>query len=453
MAVFIDTAKATAALARRLRRAYVVASLLAVAVSAQSDESRGGGVYVSQPRDRRQITGISGVRVVGNPTLVFDHLTDKREPNHIPDLAVTAWRDVEGTVNLLVPHFQNYRMRGPDLEHLTSVPEPIFSSRDSASDRLERHYNYHQWLAAPYTFDGRTIHALGHHEWYACLTAGDCRGSAPPTPYSTGNYQLNSWANAVTSLVSRDGGASWRLNGRHAAHLVTNERFTWSGTSHLGSGIYRQALNHTGMMSPSRIIREGDHYYSIAFLVHRDFTNIDPVTKQAPADKEGWVLMRASDPARSSGWEGWVSDDKYVPLNSHTFTAFQPMDLAGQPQIIYDINARTYVAIFASLAGVGPVYYATTPTLATPTWSAARPIDGTAALQIDPRTADPEAPCSTGFQTGNYVSLIDTHSAGLNFEFTDGDPWLFYTYNPGLRCGGNNLDRDIVRIRLNVGYR
>ena len=404
-------------------------------------------------QERRQITGISGIRVIGNPTLVFDHLTDKREPDHLPDLAVTAWKDVEGAVNLLIPHFQNYRMRGPDLEHLTSVPEPIFSSTNSASDRVERHYNYHQWLAAPYTFDGRTIYALGHHEWYACLTAGDCRSSAPPTPSSTGNYRLNSWANAVTSLVSKDGGASWQLNGRNEAHVVTGKRFAWSGTSHLDRGIYRYSLNHTGMMTPSRIIREGDHYYSIAFLIHRDFTRIDPVTKQAPTDMEGWVLMRTTDPAHSSGWEGWVSGDEFVPLNGHAFTTFRPMDAAGRPQIIYDTNARTYVAIFTPLAGTGPVYYATTPTLASASWSAAHPIAGTATLQINPRPVDPDASCSSGFQDGNYVSLVDTHSAGLNFEFTDGDPWLFYTYNPGLGCGGDNLSRDLVRVRLNIEYR
>src|SRR4029077_4261509 len=73
-------------------------------------------------------------------------------------------------------------------------------------------------------------------------------------------------------------------------------------------------------------------------------------------------------------------------------------------------------------------------------------------LQTDPRSADPAAACSTGFQGNNYVSLLDTHSDGLNFEFTDGDPWLFYVFNPGENCGGDNLARDLYRLKLNVDY-
>ena len=157
---------------------------------------------------------------------------------------------------------------------------------------------------------------------------------------------LNGWANAVTSLLSVDGGASWQTNGVNEAHVVSNESFTWSGSPALADGIYRRALNHSGMMSPSRIIREGEYYYSIAFLVHRDFSRIDPATSQAPSDKGGWVLMRTIDPTRASGWEGWVSGDQYVALSSHAFTAFSPMTDASQPQVIYDTNARTYVAIF-----------------------------------------------------------------------------------------------------------
>ena len=55
-------------------------------------------------------------------------LTDKREANHMPDFAPAAWKESDGSVNLTVSHFQNYRMRGPDLEHLTSDPQPVFQA-------------------------------------------------------------------------------------------------------------------------------------------------------------------------------------------------------------------------------------------------------------------------------------------------------------------------------------
>src|SRR5688572_32593022 len=111
--------EAATAMARRSRSAIVVVPLLAGALNVQLNESsREGSVHAARlAPGPRQITGIAGIRVARQPMLVYDHLTDKREPNHIPDLPMTAWKEADGTVNLLVPHFQNYRMRGPDLEH------------------------------------------------------------------------------------------------------------------------------------------------------------------------------------------------------------------------------------------------------------------------------------------------------------------------------------------------
>lgn len=220
---------------------------------------------------------------------------------------------------------------------------------------------------------------------------------------------------------------------------------------------YTEKPSNSGMMSPSRIIKEGNYYYSMAFLIHRDFSRVDPATSQAPVDKYDWVLIRTADVSRAQGWEAWSSDGRYVPIGSHAFTAFSPQRNgspmnAGQAQIIFDTNANVYIAIFVPWQTVGPIYYVTTPTLANPLWSEAIPITRSANVRLNPRGDNQGTKCSTGFQVNNYVSVIDTHSAGLNFEFTDGDPWLFYTYNPALGCGGSNLDRDIFPLKLGVQY-
>lgn len=55
-----------------------------------------------------------------------------------------------------------------------------------------------------------------------------------------------------------------------------------------------------------------------------------------------------------------------------------------------------------------------------------------------------------GFSASNYVSMFDSHSSGMNFEFTDGDPWLFYVYNPALVCRGSNNARDVFRVQLAI---
>jgi hypothetical protein len=396
---------------------------------------------------------IAGIQVVGQPVLVFDHLVDQQQPNNYPDIQVTGWLEADGTVNITVPHFENYRMRGPILESVAIDRNEIFSSTSSASDIVESHYNNHHWLSAPYTFDGKTIYALAHTEWYACLLNGDC---------STDGYQINSWANTVTSFMSTDGGASWALNGLNAAHVVSNESFTWTGSSALSMAVYRKALNHTGLMTPSRIVREGNYFYSIGFLVHRDFTQLNPATGQAPIDKYDYVLMRTTDITQPASWEGWVSGSQYVPMSSHGFNAFKPMQNgqalnAAGPQIIYDTNAQVYIVTFVVYGQtgeeLGPIYYMTTPSLANPVWSDAVPISGSATTQQNPRAPSPTQACSIGFQPGNYPSLLDSHSSGFNFEYTDGDPWLFYTYNPALTCGDNSQGhRDLYRLHLSITY-
>jgi len=400
---------------------------------------------------------ISGMRIAGQPVLVFDHLKDKKEPSHLPDIATGAWKQSDGIVCITVSHFENYRMCGPDIEHLTSDPKKILSSTSTASDIVESHYNYHHWLSAPYTFDGRSVYALAHSEWYACLLNDDCSKPSAVKSALSRNNQLNSWANAVTSFKSVDGGATWSPNGANEAHVVAKEGFYWTGSTALISRVYRNALNHTGLMTPSRLIKEGKYYYSIASLIHRDFSHLDSTTGQAKVDKYGYVLVRTADITRPSGWEAWSRGDDFSPIGKGRYNSFLPQKNgttlnASQPQIIYDTNAKVYVAIFALHGDLGPIYFMTTPSLANPSWSEAAEISGTSALQIDPRSTRANSACNKGFGAINYVSFFDSHSAGLNFEFTDGDPWLFYVVNPA-KCGGSNLARDLYRVQLAIDYK
>jgi len=85
-----------------------------------------------------QITGMS---LVGQPVIVFDHLRDKQEPRNFPDAQSTAWKNADGTVNLTIPITEMYRMQGPDLEHLTMDTHKIFSSATQGMDVVENHYN------------------------------------------------------------------------------------------------------------------------------------------------------------------------------------------------------------------------------------------------------------------------------------------------------------------------
>jgi hypothetical protein len=391
-------------------------------------------------------TQISGITLVGGPVIVFDHLQAISEPDALPDSQITGWKNADGTVNITIPHSENYRMRGPDLEHLKTDPHKIFSSIAQAGDIVEDHFNYYHWFLAPYTLDGQIIYVLTHTEWYACLLVGDC---------DQGNNQINSWETTNNSLVSTDGGATWALNGADQAHLVAAAGDHWTGTEELELRVYREALNHSGLFTPSRLVKEGDYYYSIGFEIHRNFNDLNMQTGEAPIDKYGYALIRTRDIAEPSGWEAWVSGDVFHPIEWGDFSVFLPemngsVMNASQPQIIFDVNAHTYIVIFTLWGANGPVYYMTSRSLAEPSWSDAQVITGTASFQPDPR-GPAGNPCNTGFGPGNYVSDIDPNSSGMNFEFTSGSPWMFYVVNPA-ECGGNNLARDIYRVRLSISY-
>src|SRR5258708_3502290 len=167
---------------------------------AQGCSGGSGGSSAPPPATSKSIVSIQDV---GQPVKVFDHAKDKQESDNIPDAQITAWKEANGTVNLLIPSTEAYRMRGPDLMHLSIDPSKIFSSAQSAEQIPEDSYNYDHWFMGPYSVDGLHFYTLSHSEWYACLLNGDCAQIAPNGEAA----QTNSWANTVNSFASSDGGA------------------------------------------------------------------------------------------------------------------------------------------------------------------------------------------------------------------------------------------------------
>jgi len=411
-------------------------SLFAVTVALVLMQACGGSNTSPSPPTTKTIAQI---RVVGQPVIVFDHTTDQKQPLNIPDEQITAWREADGTVNLMIPHYEAYRMRGPDLLHLTMDPNEIYSSSQSGSQITENLYNYHHWLAGPYSLDGHIFYSLAHSEWYACLLNGDC----DQTGANGLDARHSSWANTINSFVSTDGGASWQLNVVNGNHVVAGTAYYWTGSVALADKIYLQAQNFTGTFSPTRVIKEGNYYYAIVLYIHRDFTQINPSqgVYEAPIDKAGYTLIRTSDVTNPNGWQAWTGGGTYQPLSNQNIAVFLPQlngPIAAPPQIIFDTNAESYILIFTPYSltscpgaigcGSNPVDYATTKSLANPSWSQPTPILGTAQL-----ITDPGGPLQ-GFNDGNYPSILDNASTGFNFEFTSGSPLLFWSTFPGYSC-------------------
>ena len=424
-------------------RARVVAMFIPAVVIAAGFGCGGGSASTSPPQSKT----IAQIQVTGQPVIVFDHTKDQQQQYNIPDEQITAWREADGTVNLVIPHYEAYRMRGPDLLHLTIDPNEIYSSSQSASQITEDLYNYHHWLSGPYSLDGKTFYSLAHSEWYACLLNTNC----DQVGANGLGAAANSWANTINSFVSSDGGASWQLNTVNGNHVVAKTAYYWTGSVALADEIYLQALNHSGMFQPTRVVKEGSYYYAIAYYIHRDFTQINPAmgVYQAPVDKEGYALLRTSDFTNPNGWEAW-SGANYAPLSNLNIGVFLPQQNgsvlnAAPPQLIFDTNAQCYILIHTLYGGHNAVYHMTTKSLANPSWSQSTPILGTAQL-----VTDPGGPLQ-GFNDANYPSILDNSSTGFNFEFTSGAPLLFWSTFPA-QYGGNNLGRDIYQVQLTVTY-
>jgi len=395
---------------------------------------------------------ITQIQVTGRPVLIFDHTKNQQQSLNIPDLQITAWKEANGTVNLLIPHYEAYRMRGTDLLHLTMDPNEIFSSTQSASVIPENLYNYHHWLAGPYSLDGKTFYSLAHSEWYACLLNANCDQAVT----NNESASLNSWANTVNSFVSTDGGASWQLNVVDGNHVVVKMAYVWTGSLALADQVYLHALNHTGMFQPTRIIKEGSSYYAIGFYIQRDFTQINPPNNdQAPVTGYGYVLLRTSDFTNPNEWAAWTGGTNYESLSSPTILTdvlpFLPQQNgnsvnASPPQIVFDTVAQAYILIYTPYGTTNnAVYYITTKSLANPSWSQPTAIGGTAELTTDPGGN------VLGFIATNYPSILDNSSTGYNFEFTNGSPLLFWSTFPS-QYGGDNLARDVYCVQLTTSY-
>src|SRR5947209_8193683 len=111
---------------------------------------------------------ITQIKVVGQPVKIFDH-KQRVEKDNISDGAVNTWREADGTVNLMLPHYEAYRLRGPNLLNLILDRNKIFSSRRSAGYIKEDLYNLVHWPMGPYSLDGHNFYSLAHHEWFAAL--------------------------------------------------------------------------------------------------------------------------------------------------------------------------------------------------------------------------------------------------------------------------------------------
>lgn len=357
----------------------------------------------------------AALTVVGTEEVVYDWSADRCDDSDIPDLPARAFRDTSGQVNLISSHTVTRKSTGPSLDALVRQCDPIFESTRDPDPAL---WTDSEWIASTWTPDGEVVYGLVHNEYHG-WERGDCSG---------GNH-FECWYNAVTAVVSTDGGNSFHYLATPPQHLVASIPHR-----------YAPETAAVGVFSPSNIVSgPGGNWYALAKIgAHR-------------TGRQTVCLMRTPDLADPGAWRFWDRSsfegqfiDPYVEETANPGSATCPAldsdDIGAQ--MIESLTWNTFLDRWV-LVGISAdtiegrevwgFYYSFSDDL----------IDWTR-RQLLLELPLPWTVESSGNDLSYlYPSLIDPASDSLNFETTGEAAYLYYTRN---NAGQASLDRDLVRV-------
>ena len=359
------------------------------------------------------------VRQTAPEAMVFDWSSQKCEDNDITDESARAFRDDSGKVQLMTTHFVNYRFIGNTLETLT---HPCTKTMSSTGNSDPSKYDSREWLASPWTPDGKNIYALVHNEYQGQLyTGGNCIRSG-----ETQAERYKCWYNAVTSAYSSNSGATF-TNGPAPTHLVATIPYQYA----------KDGPN--GYFLPSNIVRSGDGYF-YAFIRAED----------KGFQQLGACLMRTRNLADNTSWRAWNGTgfstqfrNPYLATLDPSQHVCAPVDFLSIGTITESLTYNTYLRKWMLVgASVGDpafnkppgFYYALSDDLLQWT-NATLLMAGELTWTKDCVPPDPI----------RDPSLIDPNSTSRNFETVGQRAYLFYTVQHLSGCAGT-LDRDLLRI-------
>jgi hypothetical protein len=362
--------------------------------------------------------GESSAELVGPTQPVFVWSRDACEPIDIPDTPARAFRDASGRVQLIASSYVNRRMIGPSLDEVRQSCDIVLQSGYNPSPAT---FSDREWIAATYTPDGRTVHAVVHDEY---------QGNEHPGRCSAGQYHP-CWFNSLTYAVSRDGGRTY-ARPPVSSRLIATVPYQYEP----GTGPY-------GIFQPSNVVRnEADGYYYV--LVRGELYKDQP---------RGTCLLRTRDLSRPDSWRAWDGDgfdvqfvNPYNPAAAaadpaqHVCSAVDFEDIGGMTQ---SLTYSTYLKKWV-LVGVmttprlksGGIYYSVSDDLLN--WSNARLLKHVE-LTFTFKCGD-EDPIA-------HPSLLDPSSKSRNFQTIGREPYLYYTLVRYDDCQ-QTLNRDLLRVRV-----
>ncbi len=332
---------------------------------------------------------------VGPLETVYDYSAQRCNETDVPDLPARAFRDADGAINLHAAHTLNYRSVGKSFDSLRRSCTSIYSSKNKKDFNA---LTYHEWLSAPYTPDGKNVYSLVHNEWYANLVDPRCVKSS-----------VIGWINSVTLVASQNGGKTFS---RPADYIVRRPAKEWS-TSFPCSAPGPTTNTVYGSFSPSNIIKKGEYYYSVVHEIKGPWNS-------------GTCLMRTADLSRGSAWEIFTAND-WQKANTKTECAFLQNVNVMHESLTYNTYLGKYVLLGTLFHPTPDFAIALSDDLIH--WS--KPIR---ILRL------PEL-----HRPYQYPSLIDHTSPSRNFETTDREAYLYFTFHHG---APNYSDRDLMRQKI-----
>jgi hypothetical protein len=359
----------------------------------------------------------ASARVTGPPETVFEWSSQACAPDELPDLPVRAFRDYRGQVELILPHFNSWRLVGPSLNKLSN---PCHVVMGSSLDHDPADFNDREWIGSLYTRDGRHIAALVHEEYHGTART-KCTYQEP----------TSCWYNALTVARSSNGGLSFHQP-RPPRQLI-------------GSSPYRYGpgLEPAGLFSPSNIVQNpaDDYYYAMAL-------------SRSPQGMRGTCVMRTRDPFEAASWRAWNGTTfglQFVDPYRATGDAPKACALVSTPEVAAmheSLTYNTYLHRFI-LVGMGAAPGANGRVVSGVYFSLSSDLVHWSPRKLLMRATPVQRLRCGGPKPIAYPSLLDPASPSRTFSTTGRRPYLYFTlFNyTGCKLG---RDRDLIRVQVDL---